>query len=100
LVPYLARSVVTGNAAQAASPEPLVYSVEQAADLLGVGRTFMFHLLATGEIESFKIGKRRKIARDALHSYINRLRQEQSASGSDGPAAPPPPGSRVRGGRQ
>lgn len=82
-----------------ASPEPLVYSVEQAADLLGVGRTFMFRLLATGEIESFKIGKRRKIARDALHAYIDRLRQEQATPGGDGASAPSRPGS-PRGGRQ
>lgn len=55
----------------------LLYSVEEAADLLGIGRTFMFHLVATGEIDSFKIGKRRKIPRGALDSYIERLRTEQ-----------------------
>ena len=58
----------------------LLYSVEEAADLLGIGRTFMFHLLATGEIDSFKIGKRRKIPRDALDGYIERLRSEQAAA--------------------
>ena len=60
-------------------PERLVYSVDEAADLLGIGRTYMFHLVATGEIESFKIGNRRKIPRDALAQYIDRLRAEQSA---------------------
>ena len=50
----------------AKTPPRLVYSVEEAADLLGIGRTFMFHLVATGEIESFKIGRRRKIHREAL----------------------------------
>jgi excisionase family DNA binding protein len=54
----------------------LAYSVEQAAELLGIGRTFMFQLVATGEIESLKIGKRRLITRDALHGYIDRLRRE------------------------
>ena len=63
----------------------LLYSVEEAADLLGIGRTFMFHLLATGEIDSFKIGKRRKVPRDALDGYIERLRSEQAdAAGSLG----------------
>jgi len=59
----------------------LVYSVEEAADLLGIGRTFMFQLVATSEIDSFKIGNRRKIPRDAIDGYINRLRAEQAAAG-------------------
>lgn len=61
-------------------PGRLLYSVEEAADLLGIGRTFMFHLLATGEIDSVKVGKRRKIHRDALDGYVERLRSEQAAS--------------------
>jgi excisionase family DNA binding protein len=55
----------------------LLYSVEEAADLLGIGRTFMYHLVATGEVDSLKIGKRRKIPRDSLNSYVERLRSEQ-----------------------
>jgi excisionase family DNA binding protein len=75
------------------SPRRLLYSVEDAADLLGIGRTFMFHLLATGEIDSFKIGKRRKIPRDALDGYIERLRLEQGAL-VDGPGELRLPGQR------
>jgi len=56
-----------------------LFSVEEAADLLGIGRTFMFQLVATGEIDSFKIGKRRKISRDAVEDYIERLRSQQAA---------------------
>jgi excisionase family DNA binding protein len=71
---------VSNDAERSASTPPrLVYSVEEAADLLGIGRTFMFHLVATGEIESFKIGRRRKIHRDALDRYIERLRSDQAA---------------------
>ena len=39
----------------------------------------MFRLLATGEIDSFKIGKLRKISSNALDGYIERLRSEQGA---------------------
>ena len=56
---------------------PLVYSVEEAADLLGVGRTVMFRLVATGEVESFKIGRKRKIHRDAIDTYIKRQLQAE-----------------------
>ena len=73
--------------AQADGPERrpvrLVYSVEEAADLLGIGRTFMFQLVATGEIDSFKIGNRRKIPRDAIDGYIDRLRSEQAAAAGE-----------------
>jgi excisionase family DNA binding protein len=71
---------VTEHAERISTPGRLLYSIEEAADLLGIGRTFMFHLVATGEIDSFKIGKRRKIPRDALDAYIERLRSEQAAA--------------------
>lgn len=58
----------------------LLYSVEEAAHLLGIGRTYMFHLVATGEVRSIKIGKRRKIPYDALQAYIERLSAEHTAS--------------------
>ena len=71
-------------------PERLVYSVDEAADLLGIGRTYMFRLVTTGEIDSFKIGSRRKIPRDALDRYIARLRADNPPTR---PEAPRPPGS-------
>lgn len=58
--------------------EQLLYSPDEAAPLLGVGRSQMFELIARGEIESFKIGRLRKIPREALTAYIERLRAEQS----------------------
>jgi excisionase family DNA binding protein len=64
--------------------EPLLYSVEEAAAILGIGRTFMFRLVGTGEIESCKIGKLRKITSTAIHDYIARLSREQGNGGSAG----------------
>lgn len=57
----------------------LLYSVDEAADLLGIGRTFTFRLLATGEIDSLKIGRRRMIPSEALERYIERLRSANAA---------------------
>jgi excisionase family DNA binding protein len=73
----------------------LLYSVEEAAGLLGIGRTFMFHLLATGEIDSLKIGRRRKIPLDAIDGYIERLRAQQGATTKE-PEDLPLPGQRDR----
>jgi excisionase family DNA binding protein len=70
------RHVAAGAAA------PLVYSVEEAASVLGIGRTFMFRLVAAGEIESFKIGNRRKITRDALDAYIAEQLSKQASDRS------------------
>jgi len=67
----------------AIKPQPtrrLLYPVEEAANLLGIGRTFMFQLVATGEVDSFKVGKHRKIPVGALDMYIERLRDEQAAA--------------------
>lgn len=55
-------------------PEPLLYSPEQAAAMLGIGRSYLFELIARGEIESFKIGQLRKIPADAITAYVERKR--------------------------
>ena len=58
--------------------EKLLCSPEEAAELLGVGRSQMFELIARREVESFKIGRLRKVPREALTTYIERMRSEQS----------------------
>ena len=60
----------------------LLYSVAEAASLLGVGRTYMFRLIATGQVESIKVGKLRKIPHDALGRYIDQQRPGQPATGA------------------
>ena len=50
----------------------LTYSVGEAAEAVGVGRTFMFDLIRRGEIRSFKAGKRRLVPIAALHEWVER----------------------------
>ncbi len=47
------------------TPEPLVDSVNDAAVRLGLSRTTLYELMASGQLRSVKIGKRRLIPRDA-----------------------------------
>lgn len=54
--------------------EKLLHPPEEAAQLLTVSRSQMFELIASGEIESIKIGRLRRIPHDALTAYIQRLR--------------------------
>ena len=55
---------------------PLVLTIEQAAKRLGIGRTLMYALVSSGEIESVTIGRLRRIPAECLTEYVNRLRQQ------------------------
>ncbi len=57
-----------------ARPFRIVLTVEEAAELLGIGRTLMYALVTAGEVESVRIGRLRRIPTDALDSYVLRLR--------------------------
>ena len=72
------RTMTAANQADGIDGSRLLYSVPEAARLLGVGRTYMFRLLATGQVESIKVGKLRKIPRDALSHYIDQQRPGQA----------------------
>ena len=53
---------------------PLLLTVEQAAERLGIGRTLLYALVSAGEIESVQIGRLRRIPADALPAFLHRLR--------------------------
>jgi excisionase family DNA binding protein len=55
---------------------PLVLTIEQAAQRLGIGRTLMYALVTSGEIESVTIGRLRRIPAECITEYVNRLRQQ------------------------
>lgn len=55
----------------------LLYTPEQAAQQLACSRRTVFELLATGELESVKVRRARRIPADALTAYVQRLRDEQ-----------------------
>jgi excisionase family DNA binding protein len=61
-------------------PGPLLLSTERAAERLELGRSKVCELIASGELESVRIGRARRIPADALVSYVERLRAEQRAS--------------------
>jgi excisionase family DNA binding protein len=53
-------------------PDPtlVALTVEEAARRLGVGRTKMYALIASGEIPSVAIGRLRRIPAEALNAYL------------------------------
>jgi excisionase family DNA binding protein len=55
---------------------PLLLSPERVSERLDMGRTKVYQLIATGELESVKIGRSRRVPADAVHTFIGRLREQ------------------------
>jgi excisionase family DNA binding protein len=49
----------------------LLYRPAEAAEALGISRAYLFELLATGELQSLKIGASRRIPADALQRFVD-----------------------------
>ncbi len=62
-----------GYSAPAESSAPaLLLRPEEAARMLRISRTAVFGLLASGDLRSITIGRRRRIPRQALDEYVAR----------------------------
>lgn len=49
--------------------------VNDAARMIGVGRTKLYELIASGEIEAIKLGKSTRITTASLHGLVMRQRE-------------------------
>ena len=58
----------------------LLVSVEQAAAILGIGRTRFFDLVMSHAVTSVKIGRRRLIVRSSLAEFVERLVRDQDVT--------------------
>jgi excisionase family DNA binding protein len=54
---------------------PLLLTVKEAADMIGVGRTTLYDLMDTGEVFSVRRGASRRIPLWAVYDYVDRLCQ-------------------------
>jgi excisionase family DNA binding protein len=54
--------------------ERIVFTVEEAAERLRIGRTLVYALVRSGDIESITIGRLRRIPCDALDDFVSRMR--------------------------
>ena len=52
---------------------PLLLSLPEAAELLGVGKTLVQRLINDGALPSFKIGGRRLIRREDVEAFVHDL---------------------------
>jgi len=56
----------------------VMLSVAEAAKCLSVGRSTMYELIHSGEIESVHIGRLHRVPADCLHEFVERCRRQQS----------------------
>ena len=55
-------------------PDPICVRVNEAARMIGVGRTKLYELIAAGEVETVKLGKATRITTASLHNLVRRQR--------------------------
>ena len=53
---------------------PICVRVEQAMRLLDIGKTKLYELLASGDLEAIHIGRRTLIMRDSIDDLVERSR--------------------------
>jgi excisionase family DNA binding protein len=52
----------------------LLLTVAEVAERLGCGRTFVYELISSGELETIKLGRLRRVPVVALDALVERLR--------------------------
>lgn len=72
----------------AAPIEKLLYKPEEAAKALGIGRSKIYALMASGQLESVLVGGSRRIPLDAMHAFIEQLRESPSEGAGSIEASP------------
>jgi excisionase family DNA binding protein len=58
--------------------DKLLLRIEEAAKRLGIGRSLMYRLVLSGQVQSVSLGRLRRVPTEVLREYIERLRVEGS----------------------
>lgn len=61
-------------------PARVLLTVEEAAERLGMGKTKTYSFVMSGELESVRIGRLRRVHVDAIAAFAARLVNAQSTS--------------------
>jgi excisionase family DNA binding protein len=59
--------------------KPLAVSPREAFQMLGIGNTYGYELIANGELESYKDGRLRRITMRSIEARLERLLIESKA---------------------
>jgi excisionase family DNA binding protein len=56
--------------------ERLTYSIEETAQMLGVGRSKIYDLMRDGSLKTIKMGRRTLIRRSAIEALLLKIERE------------------------
>jgi excisionase family DNA binding protein len=62
----------------------LLLTVEEAARRLRLGRTLVYRLISSGQLESVKVGRLRRVPAECLPEYVATLRRTRGPEAADG----------------
>lgn len=65
----------------------LLLTVEEAAKRLRLGRTLVYRLIASGELESVTVGRLRRVPAECLTEYVATLRRTRASEATNGTSA-------------
>lgn len=51
--------------------EKLVYSIQEAADLLGISKSYAYELVRKGTIPVLQLGRKRVIPKEKFNDWVN-----------------------------
>jgi hypothetical protein len=71
------------------SSEPIAYRPAEALTVFPMGRTLLYEKIASGEIQSFRVGRARFIPRQSLIEFMDRQLADERAQEAAGRAASP-----------
>ncbi len=61
------------------STSPLLLTVRQAAAALGVGRTTVYELISSGDLEVVHIGRSARVPVAAINEFVDQLRSRHTS---------------------
>jgi len=67
-----------GTKNEVPTSEQLAVPLTKGAKLIGVGLSYCYELMKSGELRTFKIGRRRMVTRQCLQEFIDK---QQAAAG-------------------
>jgi excisionase family DNA binding protein len=65
----------------------LLLTVDEAAQRLRLGRTLVYRLISSGELESVTVGRLRRVPAECLAEYVAALRGARNSGAANGSSA-------------
>jgi excisionase family DNA binding protein len=63
--------------------DKLLLRVDEAAELIGLGRTKTYELVASGQLPAVHIGKAVRVATSAIEEFVRRLQADTRSPNND-----------------